>query len=244
MYDGIPADIPAIVRDFGDPQMVAGYVDGIYAWSQADWDQFPKAAKLRISAIPGSAQALTAHIADCETGDYTPASAAAWAAAKKAKGEWPTIYANLSNVLEVRQATGKMVLGADYDIWLAWYNGDPAQYVFGDGKKVVAKQYISTNSYDKSEVYRDSWPDKPTAPPPPKGPFRHVVPAGNTESLWRVCVNRNVEESAIISLSLANLDAGNTAAFNAYLAYEKASVAIGHPHPPMGEGFVYFTENP
>lgn len=89
------------------------------------------------------------------------------------------------------------------------------------------------------------WPRPKATPPPSKGPYRHVVPAGNTESLWRVAVKRGLKDaSSLISLSLANLDSANAAAMNAYVAYDNASVAAKHPHVPMGEGFVYYTENP
>jgi len=45
-YDAIhPANIPT------NAQMVAGYVDGRYAWSAADWARFPHSVKARIAGL-------------------------------------------------------------------------------------------------------------------------------------------------------------------------------------------------
>lgn len=182
MYDGLGRDAAPIARTFPGAQMVAGYVDGLYVWSTVEWDLFPKAKHVLISAIPGSQQAMTADAADCEGGDYTPAQAAAWAHAKKAAGYYrPTIYCNLSNADAVRVATGSLILGVDYDIWLAWYNGDPAQFEFADGRKAVAHQYeadISGGIADVSAVYDAEWPRR-TAPQPARKEWREWVTAGD-----------------------------------------------------------------
>lgn len=76
MYDSTTAsDIPA------DAEIVAGYVDGRYAWSDADWARFPNAVKVRISVF-GS---LDADVLDVEPSDATPADAAVWVAQKNAR---------------------------------------------------------------------------------------------------------------------------------------------------------------
>jgi hypothetical protein len=87
------------------------------------------------------------------------------------------------------------------------------------------------------------WP-RPKEQPVPSGPYRHVVPAGNTESLYRVARDRNLkDDSSLIALSRANLNAKNLAVFNAYVALEEATVAAGLPHAAMPDGLVYWTEN-
>src|SRR5215472_3921633 len=54
----------------------AGYVDGQWAWTPEQWDLFPGELTIRISVIPGSAEALSAHVADTERGAYTSVQAA------------------------------------------------------------------------------------------------------------------------------------------------------------------------
>lgn len=247
MYDGLGRDAEAIAKAFPGAQLAAGYVDGLFVWSQAEWDLFPHAQHVRITAIPGSSAAMSADVADCETGDYTPDSAAAWAHAKRAAGyDRPTIYCNLSTSEAVRVATGSLVLGVDYDLWIADWTGSSHSIRFSDGRSAAATQFESFSFYDISSVYNDAWPVRSShnPPPPPKGPFRHVVPAGNTESLYKVAQDRNMPDSdEIISLTEANLGSLNLTAFQGYLAYTEDALAANMPHPAMGEGLVYYTKN-
>jgi hypothetical protein len=171
MYDSVsPGKIPA------NAQMVAGYVDGKYKWSQDDWNRFPHAVHVTITALGGNTKA---DVVDCEAGDTTPASAAAWVRARKAEGyNRPTIYCSLSAVKDVRKATGNLLLNKDYDIWIADYDNSP-RGVYGG---TAAKQYKNTASYDVSAVYDDKWPHrsitvaKPPAPKPVSNPAPKPTP--------------------------------------------------------------------
>ena len=86
------------------------------------------------------------------------------------------------------------------------------------------------------------WP-RP-ASKPSGGPYRHVVPAGNTTSLWRVAEDRHVGMDSLVTLSLANLNAANAAVMRAYVTLDDACVAAKINHPAMPMGMVYYTRNP
>jgi hypothetical protein len=176
MYDGINSLAAGIARAFPDAVKVAGYVNGIYAWSQAEWDLFPHADHVTISV---TASANAGDVLDVETGDATPAEAAAWIRMRKAAGLFrPTVYCSLSVIPDVRRETGSLVLGVDYDIWVADYD-DSASNVY---PLAVAKQYRSTAGWDASAVYDERWPHRkpPGTPVPPPPPAVAVWPAGVT----------------------------------------------------------------
>ena len=70
MYDSIHASaIPA------NAKMVAGYVDGLFKWSTADWARFPHAVKVRIACF---GHTDSGQVLDVEAGNATPAQAPAW----------------------------------------------------------------------------------------------------------------------------------------------------------------------
>jgi hypothetical protein len=105
----------------------------------------------------------------------------------------------------------------------------------------VAVQYLFQGRYDKSIVLgQDALPLWDTKP---EGPFRHVVPAGNTQTLAGLAVARGVTRDFLAVLSRANLNPENLAIFNAYLMLCDLLKAAGHPEVAMPEGLVYFTRN-
>jgi hypothetical protein len=83
LYDSVnPGGIPA------HAELVAGYVDGLYANVTQLKAKFPKATVVSITVKGNTA----AHVADCETGDLTPSSVAYWALEVCRLGRRPTIY--------------------------------------------------------------------------------------------------------------------------------------------------------
>lgn len=168
MYDGINALAAGIAREFPNAPKVAGYVNGTYAWSQADWNLFPHADHVTIST---TASANAGDVLDVEAGDATPNQSAGWIAMRKAAGLYrPTIYCSRSVIPAVRAGTGRYILGQDYDIWVADYTGSPHE-VTAPGSPAVncaATQYASTANYDVSLVYDTAWPHRkpPVAPGP------------------------------------------------------------------------------
>jgi hypothetical protein len=145
MYDAVtPAHIPA------SAQMVAGYLNGSYAWSAADWARFPNAVKVQIST---QARWTVGHVLDVETGDATPTQAVGWVQTRRRWGADPSVYCNYSTWASVRaafQAAGV----AEPHYWIARYNG--VQEVYPGS---VAKQHSGDvpPGIDISSV-ADYWP--------------------------------------------------------------------------------------
>ena len=132
--------------------IVAGYVDGTYRWSDADWGRFPDAVHVRIAVL---ATTNDGHVLDVEQGNATPDQAPAWVAARRAAGFDPTVYVNLANVQAVRAAFVAAGVPEPH-YWLAHYDNDPT---IPPG--YVAKQYanppLAGAHYDASSV-ADFWP--------------------------------------------------------------------------------------
>jgi hypothetical protein len=166
LYDGIAADAAGIHRDFPNAAMVAGYLPpSPFAWSQAEWGLFPHADHVTVAT---SAHVNAGDVLDCEAGNATPDQTAGWIAMRKQAGLFrPSIYCSLSAVPAVRIGTGKWVLGTDYDLWIAKWDGTTAIPY----PHAVAKQEKSTAGYDVSVVYDAAWPHRePPAPPKPPAP--------------------------------------------------------------------------
>jgi hypothetical protein len=148
MYDAIiPANIPA------DAQMVAGYVNGEWAWA-APLDAFarwPHAAHIRID-VNGSMPHF-AEVIDVEQGDATPATAGRWVRERLALGNVKaTVYCTLSSLPAVQEACA----GTAATYWVANWTGEP-HAVSG----TVGTQYKNTPGYDLSAIYDASWHPQP-----------------------------------------------------------------------------------
>ena len=156
MYDSVTAkNIPT------NAQMVAGYVDGLYKWTTADWARFPHAVKVRIAVF---AHTNDGHVLDVEDGNATPAQAPAWVMMRRVKGVDPTVYCSFSLWSKVRQAfiTAKV---REPHYWIAAYPGNGAKLYLGS----VAHQYANPGPVDIS-VVADYWPGvdpKPVSVPSP-----------------------------------------------------------------------------
>ena len=68
----------------------------------------------------------------------------------------PTVYHELSGMENLRQATGSLILGKDWDVWVADYDNDPSSVY----QSSIAKQYRTTAEYDISTVFDDAWPHR------------------------------------------------------------------------------------
>src|SRR5207302_962487 len=147
LYDSITAtDIPA------SAQVVAGYVNGTYRWSDADWARFPNAIKVRIAT---RANVNDGHVLDVETGAATPGQAPGWVQMRRAAGIDPTVYCNASTQVAVQAAFDAAGVPQPH-YWIAHYDNVPSL-----PPGAVAKQYIDPPSagghYDLSTV-ADYWP--------------------------------------------------------------------------------------
>jgi hypothetical protein len=150
-----PGDIPTHGLD-----IVAGYVNGSFAWKPADFDRFRHAAHARID-VNGTA-AAGAGILDVETGDATPATAVTWVKArhKALPGAYAVIYCNratLTPLFNAMNAAGLHVV-TDFHLWIATLDGTKTVH---DMTGVVAVQYAGEaqtgGHYDESLVFDDEW---------------------------------------------------------------------------------------
>jgi len=160
MFDGIRSDAKAIAKLAMPGDVVAYYIDGAYAWTHDEIALFPYNTHVTITVLGNPAD-----VADCETGDMSPVSAANWVQRQRKAGYLrPTIYRDLSGMPDIREATGRLVLGQDWDAWVADYDNDQSSVYPGS----AAKQYRSVDDYDISAIFDDSWPHRvkvqPTAP--------------------------------------------------------------------------------
>jgi hypothetical protein len=147
MYDSVTAsDIPS------NATMVAGYVNGTYKWSNADWGRFPQAVKVRIAT---RANVNDGHVLDVEAGAASMSEAPGWVERRRAAGVDPTVYCSYSAWSSLKILFGDLHMVQPH-WWIARYDGK-AEMISG----AVAKQYInppgSGGHYDLS-IVADYWP--------------------------------------------------------------------------------------
>lgn len=148
-YDAVTAtNIPARLA-----QMVAGYDDGAYAWSQADWDLFPGVPHLHISVRANPASPCF----DSETGNASPADVAKALFERNRNGLRSVVYCNTSSYPSQAQVFASAgVPRLAWDWWAANYSdGD----VIPDQAIGVQYQGGITNPYDLS-VMSEAWVSK------------------------------------------------------------------------------------
>jgi hypothetical protein len=144
LYDSVTAaDIPA------DAQLVAGYINGRFAWSASDWDRFPNAIKLRISIDP----TVPADVLDVELGDAAPSDCPGFIQRAQAAGiAKPIIYCGASVTSAVAYYCGSL----EHRLWTADYTGVPHITPGADLTQYADPTYGSGGHYDVSEV-SDAW---------------------------------------------------------------------------------------
>jgi hypothetical protein len=180
MYDSVTVkDIPQNAR------MVAGYVDGLYANVPALHTRFPNATVVTITVFG----ARGAHVIDCEPGDATPSTAAAWAKSEIDAGRKPTIYCMASQWTAVKLAVAKVGVTGKVSYWIANYDNHP---LIPPG--AVAKQYAnpptSGGHYDLSVVV-DYWPGVDPEPSPPVARLTRLQIIHRLRSLLRALTKGN-----------------------------------------------------
>lgn len=141
-------DIPLTV------DMVAGYVDGLYKWSEQDWLRFAGKPLVSISAIPYT---YDANVADVENGDYTAAQAAEFLRYNVARNQWKVLYFSLSRFAEIHAAV--LAAGVHDDQWGIWVADWDA--IAKPWPGAIAKQFAnpatSGGHYDLS-IVSPFWP--------------------------------------------------------------------------------------
>jgi hypothetical protein len=145
MYDSAnPEGIPR------NAEVIAGYMDGIYAWKHADWGMWPDAEKVIISVGDDVQGTLAANVKDVENGAATAETAVEWVIAKERAGHHgATIYVARAGLAEVRA----VCRGHSYYVWVADWTNEPHEV-----EGTVACQYHNEgSSYDLSLVYSQEW---------------------------------------------------------------------------------------
>lgn len=131
MYDSVDAyKIPS------GAAMVAGYIDGKYAWSDAEWNLFPNARKLRITVTGVDG----ADVVDVEKGDVSNGGVVGWVTRNPGK----LVYTSAFNVQAVKSALGTL----SYQLWVADWTNEPHLYP----GSVITQWTSSPAGYDVSEV--------------------------------------------------------------------------------------------
>ena len=148
LYDSVTAaDIPL------SAELVAGYINGRYAWSAQDWMRWPAAREVQISTDAWKQVGL---VLDVENGDARPEQANGWIiGATASSGYVPTIYGKAQSLQEVRRLVSEGGLTCDY--WLADWTGSfhlPEGYALC---QYAAPGHGSPGHYDLSAV-ADWWP--------------------------------------------------------------------------------------
>ena len=169
VWDSVtPNEIPSTA------QIVAGYVDGEYAWSAADWHRLGAAQHVTITVFGNQG----ARVADVENGDLTATQAARWCQVELDAGRRPTLYSATSTWTDEIQpalaAIGEFPAAIDW--WAADPTGVPHLYPGS-----VATQY-AWNAFNQTDglnvdlsMTNGTWPGSmvPDAPkPPPPAPVK------------------------------------------------------------------------
>jgi len=148
MYDTVTASvIPS------GAQMVAGYDDGAYRWSAADWARFPNAVHVHIAVHPST---NSGHVLDVERGDASPSEAPGWVLMRRQAGQHPTVYCSLA-VWDAVRAAFRAAGVVEPEYWIAAYPGIGAKLYPGS----VAHQYADVGPAGENvdvSVVADYWP--------------------------------------------------------------------------------------
>ena len=106
-----PFDIPQ-----GQFPIVAGYTDGLYAWSGAGWKFHDSSLHFRICCVSID---VSAHCCDIEPGCQDETGGAEFVAQKLARGEHPYLYFSLSRLGAVQAALRARGIDPEHG-WTAW----------------------------------------------------------------------------------------------------------------------------
>lgn len=164
--------------------MVAGYVDGLYKWTDADWTLFPNAVHVPIAVL---AETNDGVVLDVEPGNARPDQAPGWVEMRRKAGVDPTVYCSISGWQKLKQQFLNQHVPEPH-WWIAHYRSG-ADIPAG----AIALQYEAGKDYDTSSVL-DYWPgvDKPAGenhltplPTAAKPPVRKVPGTGTEQTVSR-----------------------------------------------------------
>jgi hypothetical protein len=184
MLDGINSDAAAAAAAMtshpGEFSFIAGYVDGLYKWSAAEWALFPSSTHVRIAVFSTTNDG---HVLDCEPGNGTPAESVDWVLLRRAAGVDPTVYCGRNTWWPDIRAAFKARGVAEPHYWVADYGVDQNNPQIPPGS--LALQYRNAGPYDLSAV-ADYWPGVDPAPQPAP-----VTPSARRENDMHVDLEPN-----------------------------------------------------
>lgn len=156
MFDSTTAaDIPPGAK------MVAGYGNGTYKWSTADFARFQRARAVVIAVSAGYFNAI---VLDVELGDAIPDQAPAWIDGSRLTTGWvPTLYGTKTTLDECRPLV--TAAGVDCDYWLADWTGIPHLPAGYGACQYAAPGHGSPGHFDMS-VVASWWPRAVGTPKP------------------------------------------------------------------------------
>lgn len=166
-YDAIP---PIIANIPADAEAVAGYTDGIYAWSAADWARFPDAHHLTITIGRGG----RARCLDVEQGAAGVGQVPGFLGGGADTSDGlPVLYGSASIVGQLISTAAAAGHARDsYLVWSAHYNRQPhicgpntCGFPQADGTQY--DDHYAGRSCDVSLLSDRFYPATPPAPPQP-----------------------------------------------------------------------------
>jgi hypothetical protein len=155
-----PSEIPP--KYARRPNGVLAYIDGDYAWSEAELSRFPRRWFITVLAIPELAE--RARAIDVEHEDATPASVPPYRDARAELGLMTYVYCDRVTVPEVLEACGDeqhirwIISTLDNNFWtpVTLVNNIRAETgAIIDATRIAAIQAYSFGTYDESLVYGD-----------------------------------------------------------------------------------------
>lgn len=184
MYDSVH---PEKIRP--DVELVAGYINGPYRWTSAEWARFPDSIRVEISVRSNE---YIGTVLDVEPGAvWPPSEAVDWVIARRAAGIIPTVYCGYSNWAMVKAAFNARRVNQPL-WWVAKWDGDGTTIPHG----AIAKQYVNIEPLYDINVAEDYWPgiDQPpnTAPKEDHMYTFELKPGTNTRDCVPIPVDRSV----------------------------------------------------
>lgn len=149
MYDSVSQfSIPS------DATMVAGYVDGKYAWSTQDWALRSHLTVVRIAVF---ASTNNGNVLDAERGDATNSEAVDWTMMRRTMGVIPAIYTAEENWDALKQEFVSRGVAQPY-YWVAkWQESPDPKNPPSIPSGAIALQFMNTPGWDMS-VVSTFWP--------------------------------------------------------------------------------------
>lgn len=216
MYDTIAGNAGKLPLN---ANFYAGYIDGLYRWTAAEWDRFPAQSRVTITVL-ASPQAM---VYDCEPGNGTPADAVSYARGRVAQGKVPTVYCGEGTWWpEIRSLMSQAGLTGKVNYWVANYTYNPSVAVPAGAIGIQWSDKGGGGAWDISNI-ADHWPgvDSGSAPAPAPAAPAKVETVENvkvTGTVWQAAAWLNWTDLAPV---------GQTAAKGTRVTYTEAKLVGG-----------------